>query len=354
MLTALGAGDNIILTSTRTDYQLECKLDTGSWLAWDGTTWGGTAVTVSSADFTDYNLSDGVYQYRTLIDTTYEYSDCVVIGSGAVGWTFGNYTVPDGSFGSILTYDDLNLTYLFGIDTTASNGQAWTNAQTEEMIKWSVYQLEKVLNIDIYPRSYYCDDIVNEDIEESKFVIKEFAYPNKRRRQYLVRSRHRPIREVTRFDYYSPVDSKIMSLLTWVRTDKRKGTIWYYPKQDSAASYVAYAYPWNVIMDAMDYPDAFHLDYTTGYATAELIPEDLRDIIGKIAACKMLNVIGDGLLAGFSSSSISLDGLSESFSSTQSATNAYFGSRIQVYLKDISEFVEANKHKYGNFLIGSI
>lgn len=104
----------------------------------------------------------------------------------------------------------------------------------------------------------------------------------------------------------------------------------------------------------MDYPDAYHIDYTTGFKNAELIPDDLRDIIGKIATLKMLNVIGDGLLAGFSSSSLSLDGMSESFSSTQSATSAYYGARIKVYQDEIKEYIDENRNKYGNFRLGSI
>ena len=69
---------------------------------------------------------------------------------------------------------------------------------------------------------------------------------------------------------------------------------------------------------------------------------------------KLLNVIGDGLLAGFSSSSIGLDGMSESFSSTQGVENAMFGARIGVYKKDVDEYIAENKNKYGNFRIGSI
>ena len=57
-------------------------------------------------------------------------------------------------------------------------------------------------------------------------------------------------------------------------------------------------------------------------------------------------------MAGFSSSSVSLDGLSESFSSTQSATSAYFGARIASYIKQLEKFVKNNKNKYDNIVIG--
>ena len=353
MLTATQSGTNIILKSTLTGYQLERRIDTGSWEPWTGMGWGGVPIVLTTPNFTDYDLSDGIYQYRSLLSGEYEFSNCIPIGSDPVGWTFQNYIVPEGQFGEILTADDLQYTFLWGIDFTASNGEVWRQTQTQTMIQWAIDQLEKILTIDIFPRQYFCDDEQNASVEASKFVIKEFPYPNRRKRQFLIMSRHRPIREVTRFDFFSPVDTKVLDLMQWMRLDKRNGKIWYYPKQGRAETFTTFGWPWNLMLETIDYPDAFHLDYTTGYATAELIPEDLRDIVGKIAALKMLNAIGDGLLAGFSSSSISLDGLSESFSSTQSATNAYFGARIGVYQKDIDNYIAMNRNKYGNFRIGS-
>ena len=136
--------------------------------------------------------------------------------------------------------------------------------------------------------------------------------------------------------------------------DKRSGSIWYYPKQGTLDTFAGFGWPWNYILEAINYPDAFHITMKTGFRDAEMIPEDLRDIIGKIATMKLLNVIGDGLLAGFSSSSIGLDGMSESFSSTQGVENAMFGARIGVYKKDVDEYIAENKNKYGNFRIGSI
>ena len=59
-------------------------------------------------------------------------------------------------------------------------------------------------------------------------------------------------------------------------------------------------------------------------------------------------------MSGFSSSSLSMDGLSESFSSTQSATSAYFGARIKEYKDDIDKYIKENKHKFGSMNIGSL
>ena len=96
------------------------------------------------------------------------------------------------------------------------------------------------------------------------------------------------------------------------------------------------------------------IDYDAGFETSDDIPQDLREIIAKQAAVSLLNIIGDGLMSGFSSSSLSMDGLSESFSSTQSATSAYFGARIKEYKDDISSYIKQNKYKFANMPIGSL
>ena len=85
-----------------------------------------------------------------------------------------------------------------------------------------------------------------------------------------------------------------------------------------------------------------------GYETSDFVPEDLRQIIGELAGVGVMNIIGDGLLAGFSSSSVSIDGLSESFSSTQSPENTYFGARIREYREHVKNYVKEARYKFGN------
>jgi hypothetical protein len=80
----------------------------------------------------------------------------------------------------------------------------------------------------------------------------------------------------------------------------------------------------------------------------------LREVIGKIAAVSLLNAIGRGLMSGFSSSSLSMDGVSESFSSTQSATSAYYGADIKEYKDDIANYIAKNKMKFGHVVMGSL
>jgi hypothetical protein len=59
-------------------------------------------------------------------------------------------------------------------------------------------------------------------------------------------------------------------------------------------------------------------------------------------------------MSGFSSSSLSMDGVSESFSSTQSATSAYYGADIKQYESEIEKYIAENKMKFGHIVMGAL
>jgi hypothetical protein len=98
----------------------------------------------------------------------------------------------------------------------------------------------------------------------------------------------------------------------------------------------------------------YAIDYVAGFESSDDVPMDLREIIGKQAAVSLLNIIGRGLMSGFSSSSLSMDGVSESFSSTQSATSAYYGADIKEYKDDIEKYISENKMKFGHITMGAL
>ena len=133
----------------------------------------------------------------------------------------------------------------------------------------------------------------------------------------------------------------------WLRiTSRHAGQVQMYPTGGlNFGPYSVYGPLWAYNTGGR-YPGALESDHTTGYENSDFVPEGLRSVIGKYATIKALAVVGDGLLAGFSSQSVSLDGLSESFSSTQSATSAYFGARIKQYGDEITQWLEKNRYKF--------
>jgi hypothetical protein len=103
-----------------------------------------------------------------------------------------------------------------------------------------------------------------------------------------------------------------------------------------------------------DRADVFLLDYTTGYENCLDVPDELRYIIKKLAACNLLIAYGLGKAAGIASRSVSLNSVSESISTTQSAENTFFGATIMQYRKDIKAWYDQNRSKYSRTLFGNL
>lgn len=346
-------------------YELSRKvMGSDDWLVWDGTGWGGAVQILTVSYFNEFDLADGGYQYRVRTDISgtfsdYEYSEWAIIGIDKLGWTFDNYIPPDGSFGDILTPDDMRYFYLWGVDFKASNGESFNDNQIRYAVESAASELERALNYCMKKRVLLCEPTddkvqgVDYDYEEDPYRFR----PDYWQGIGFLPLRWRPVISVERADLISAVDTKILDLMNWIRLDKRKGHLHFYPKAGDNGIITGSAYAMTAIgigLQGQSYPHGLKIDYTAGLKSAKLILPDMRDVVGKIASLKLLNVIGDGLIAGFSSSSLSLDGVSESFSSTQSATSAYFGARIKVYADDVAKYIKDFRRKNGSFVMGTL
>jgi len=275
-----------------------------------------------------------------------------------IGWTFNNYEPPDGEWGDIYTPDDMRYTMLFGIDSVAANTarEEFTDEQFRQLTLEAMAEFETFLTVDIRKRVYKTNPASS--LKQSRlwregvdYTDEEDEYPY----DYLewsntgfLQLRHSPILSVERAIWKNLVGGTIMDLVenNWLRINKKMGQLNFYPKDGfSYGPYSVYGPIWTRAVGGR-YPQGFEIDSSCGFKSAGFIGEDLRSVIAKYATIKALAVVGDGLLAGFSSQSISLDGLSESFSSTQSATSAYFGARIKQYSDEISEWLKRNRYKY--------
>jgi len=83
-------------------------------------------------------------------------------------------------------------------------------------------------------------------------------------------------------------------------------------------------------------PNYWTIQYTTGFAD---MPMDVLNIVGKLASIGIFNVLGDIVLgtAAVANYSLSIDGLSQSIGTTNSAENSAFSARIINYIKEIKE-----------------
>jgi hypothetical protein len=322
---------------------------------------------VTEGDFIDsFDLEDGLYNYRYVnvsieepIDKDYVYSEWVKFGSpDAIGYTFGNYKVPEGKWGTVVTPDDCRYTYLWGTDFKATNGSNFSDEQIQFFIDEATRYMERMLNISIIKSRIKCQAEdrglikgVDYDEEESLY---DFSF-RKIQRYGMIQTKHRPIINVEKLDLIHRSGDKT-DLLPSSYIDRKKGVIKFldrpYKQTDTTIGINTSLgrYGNETLRNHIFYS----IDYNVGYQTSDEVPSDLRQIIAKVAAISLLNIIGDGLMSGFSSSSLSMDGISESFSSTQSATSAYFGARIQVYQKEVQEYIKDNKYRFGFLPIGTL
>jgi hypothetical protein len=91
-------------------------------------------------------------------------------------------------------------------------------------------------------------------------------------------------------------------------------------------------------------PNYWRLEYITGW---DKIPADLMDFVAKIAAINILGILGDILYGvGFSSISISLDGVSQNTPLTRSGAAGMFGARQKLYIDELNLMMPDLKYKY--------
>lgn len=93
-----------------------------------------------------------------------------------------------------------------------------------------------------------------------------------------------------------------------------------------------------------DIPYYWTIEYVTGF---DQVPNDIVDAVGMLSAMKLFHILGDIVLgAGIASLSLGIDGLSQSISTTSSATNAAYGARIQGYITDLKRILPELKKYY--------
>lgn len=92
-------------------------------------------------------------------------------------------------------------------------------------------------------------------------------------------------------------------------------------------------------------PNYWTAVYCTGFNT---IPEDILDVIGKLAAIGIFNIAGDIVLgqAAIANYSLSIDGLSQSIGTTMSAENSAYSARIKMYKDEIKDALNRLRSYY--------
>lgn len=291
-----------------------------------------------------------------------------------------NYHAP--KWGLLVSADELRYDEMFGNALIAeADSQSITDCQLLDYARIAIAFMETELNIDILPRRIRFNDPIGEsgaveprtDYDDSDFIskmdrkqlkdlyIREPGYPYRviaARKESRIKFRRRPVRDVLTAKFVDPYyGSTIIDLMPYrILKQGFSGVCYFRPRQLTARSNT-FMYTWEKYLFTpyrRDIQSLYLLDYETGYENCQDVPDEFRNIIKKLAAVTLMNIYGDGKLAAIASRSVNLNSVSESISTTLSATSATFGARIMQYQKEIKTWFDQNRSKYSRTLIGNL
>ena len=225
----------------------------------------------------------------------------------------------------LISVGKLKDVYLFGIDIIDNNGVELPDATFQQYIDNAVGMLELYLDISILPET------VTED--------RDFHFDQYYEWGYLQLNKY-PVIQVDSMtlSYLRDNDGVPENVFTfpdsWIRLNNNDGLIRLVPNGRFPGSAQLNAQGYYNPYELFRYnlvPDVFRIIYTAGFADGK-IPTSINQAISYLAAIQALIIGGNLVLgAGIGSSSLSIDGLSQSINTTQSAENSAYSATITEY-----------------------
>jgi hypothetical protein len=165
----------------------------------------------------------------------------------------------------------------------------------------------------------------------------------------FIQLRHRPIAAIHRMDLYLGTLMQMTIPPDWLIIQHDAGTVQLLPSakaqltvQGLYVPLLAAAAPDRAI------PSMFRFAYEAGQA----ITPDLFEVVSWIAARQLLIIISDAILGGIASSSVSVDGISQSLQTTSSPENSTYGANISELTKRINEWIKNTLTTYRGIVMG--
>lgn len=245
----------------------------------------------------------------------------------------------------VLSSSALQKRYFFGIDLVDQSGNKMAESAINFYTKAATKELEGFLNIRLGKQ------IIEEDLSYYLNDYKNWGH---------IPTTYPCIQPIQLIGYIGDVE-QTQYPSEWLRTKKTNDGVSYHrqvflvPASGSTSTErIQYSgiTPHAGWFGNQSIPYYWNFRYCTGF---EKIPEDILNAIGKLATINIFHELGDIILgAGIASQSIGLDGLSQSISTTSSATNAGYGARITGYVDDLKQAMPRLKDKYDGFNLASM
>lgn len=265
------------------------------------------------------------------------------------------------------TVQELRTRWCFGLPLRAKASTQWTTAgqvladeDIEAFIRAAVSDVEKRLGVLLKPTIIKCQyTAYTQGLQQGvDYDLSEPAYDyfsDQMNKWGFMQARQYPFLSVEGLKLMLPNGQQVLDFgddklggmppkpTSWIKTYPKQGQIEIVPYAGvSSVFYVGGGSGAQGLLGYQmmrDLPQSLWLDYTAGFALGQ-VPASVRNVVAKIAARDILGICGDSELAGVASYSSGIDGLSQSVSTTASATNATYGAHMLVYEKDVDEFFD--------------
>lgn len=240
-------------------------------------------------------------------------------------------------FETLITPKQVNARYLHGVDLRDNKGKLLPKEALEFSIQAAISELEHDLEICITPTQY----------KSEKHDYKADDYWN----WGFVQLRHKPIITVDQFSLnIIPNQQPLVTFPPdWLRIQQMTGQIQIAPVSGSIGTFnigqVTFLPRLLIFNDT--FPNFYEITYTAGFEAGR-IPKILNEFIGLTASISILTIAGELVLgAGISATSLGIDGLSQSITSTASAENNAYGARIKLHQMRLNSLRKILRKYYG-------
>jgi len=224
----------------------------------------------------------------------------------------------------VVTVEELRRSYLFGIPIENFEGEALSDATLQLFIDNAVSNLEHYLDISITPRS------IEEDQDYAFNQYWDWGY---------FKLQNFPVIQVDSMEliYFKDNDGvpEVIKELpaSWIRLQPHDGIIRLIPNSRFSTNFQVgnngAFFP--QILKLQNVPHLWKLKYVAGFDHGK-VPYLVNQAIALVASIQALIIAGNLVVgAGIAAESISIDGLSQSITTTSSAENSAYSATIKEY-----------------------
>lgn len=234
------------------------------------------------------------------------------------------------------TVDDLVNHYMFGIDLSDNEGNPLPQSLFAAYLNSAIQYAEGIFDI--------C--LTKKEIAEEWHDYEMSDYQN----WGFIQLFKKPVQSVQSLELMYGSRPSFAVPNDWLKIDKLGGKLQLFPSSGSTnALIITQGGAIFGLHNRFQYaPQMWRVSYTAGM-DADEIPAHLKELIYKRATMGVLNVWGDLIIgAGIANQSVSIDGISQSIGTTQSAMFGGASARVEEYRKDIENLIPIIRQQFAS------